>query len=79
MAVSSIVPSSKSKGNTPPKQSRFLDPHEAAVFLGVAENTMAQWRMKKVGPPYSKFNRFLVRYAVEDLIAYATARKVTHE
>lgn len=80
MALDVIVSPAKPKGKptTPPNHKQFLNPLQAAEFLGVSHQTMARWRMLKVGPDFSRLNNFTIRYSVEDLLAYATAKKVHH-
>lgn len=47
-------------------QAPLLTPGEVATRLHVAEQTLAQWRWKGVGPPFLKVGR-AVRYAPQDL------------
>lgn len=77
MAIRSIVDPVEARGKPLPKN-QFLDSHQAAAFLGVSTDTVARWRMLKRGPNYSKYG-FLIRYSIDDLLAYTTARKITLE
>ena len=45
-------------------------PQEAAAYLHVALQTLAQWRWRRIGPPYRKVGPRLVRYAQADLEAW---------
>jgi predicted DNA-binding transcriptional regulator AlpA len=48
----------------------LLTPRQAAEFLGLPENTLAQWRSQRRGPLYVKLESRLVRYRRCDLEAY---------
>jgi hypothetical protein len=55
---------------------RRLSEKEAAKYLGpVAVRTLQDWRMRGVGPAYSKLGK-RVAYAVADLDAYLAAQRV---
>jgi predicted DNA-binding transcriptional regulator AlpA len=45
---------------------RLLRTREAAEFLGVRASTMAEWRLRGMGPPFKKLGR-AVAYTIEDL------------
>lgn len=47
----------------------LLDQKAAAAYLGCKEQTLACWRVMKIGPRWVKIGR-LVRYAKADLDAY---------
>ena len=49
---------------------RHLDSREAARWLGLSPRTLETWRYLGSGPRFRRFGR-AVRYAVEDLDAYA--------
>jgi hypothetical protein len=53
-----------------------LKPEDAALFIGVAVGTLAQWRSQRRGPPFVKIERRLVRYRLADLEAYLASRFV---
>ena len=61
-------------GKLPLPVQRLLSTAEAATYLGLAENTLRIARVRGTGPVYRKFGR-TVRYAVEDLVAYAEQSK----
>ena len=66
-------------GNTPMKEQqqhpKYLDTREAADFLGLSNRTLDRYRVTGEGPIFHKFgNR--IRYALADLEAWATARRV---
>jgi excisionase family DNA binding protein len=47
----------------------YLSPGEAAEFIGVATQTLANWRAKGSGPRHRKIGR-LVRYSRDDIVAW---------
>jgi predicted DNA-binding transcriptional regulator AlpA len=55
---------------------RLLSPKEASEFLGVPENTLAQWRSQRRGPVFIKLEERMVRYRMVDLDSYISARIV---
>lgn len=85
MAVSAIVPAhtrhgkpstaAGHKGSSP--EAQFLNPHQAAEFLGLSASTLARWRMLRTGPNYSIVGSSTIRYERADLLAFASARKIT--
>ncbi len=58
----------------------FLNPKQAAEFLGLKPNTLAKMRVYGNGPQYRKHG-FKVLYARADLVAWSerSARKSTSE
>lgn len=56
-----------------PKMKSLLSCQEAASYLGIAEQTMRQQRMKGGGIKFVKVGR-LIRYRASDLEAYLEAR-----
>lgn len=56
--------------------SKLLTPGELAELLGVSEETLAQWRSQRRGPPYVKVEGRLVRYRLPDVEAYLESRLV---
>jgi hypothetical protein len=53
----------------------YVNDREASRIIGVARQTLANWRHLQKGPCYVKGGR-VVRYAVSDLLAYMEARKI---
>jgi hypothetical protein len=51
---------------------------EAARILGLAVQTLRNWRTARKGPTYCKISRS-VRYKVEDLLDYIESKKITPE
>ena len=50
------------------------------VEIGIAsKSTLAVWRMKGKGIPYTKLGSGLVKYLGSDVLSYVEARKVTPE
>ena len=56
---------------------RYLNAVEAATFIGAAAQTLAKWRCNGGGPPFIRLSRGRIMYAVDDLIAWMDARRVT--
>jgi Helix-turn-helix domain len=56
----------------------YVSDKEASTILGVARQTLANWRHMQRGPRYSKGER-ICRYAVEDLLAFMETRKIGTE
>lgn len=58
------------------QQQRRLNEREAAAYLSpIAVRTLQDWRVKGIGPPYSKLGR-RVAYDVRDLDAFLAANRV---
>jgi hypothetical protein len=56
---------------TDPLPHPLLSEREAARLLGLTcSRTLCEWRRLRKGPPYRKVGR-LVRYTVDDLLAFA--------
>ena len=56
---------------------QLVNRHEAAQFLGVAENTLAVWATnKRYNLPYVKIGR-CVRYKLSDLNAFIEKRTLS--
>ena len=55
-----------------------IDEKKASKVLGVAVQTLRNWRHQRRGPVYIKMGRS-VRYQVGDLINYATQQKIDPE
>ena len=55
---------------------RLLTPRDAAEYLGLPQNTLAQWRSQRKGPEFFKLGGYLVRYAEEDLNTWLEAQRV---
>ena len=51
----------------------LLKTAEAAKRLGVAKRTMEDWRVDKIGPPYVRVGRRLIRYRASDLAEYVNS------
>jgi len=56
---------------------QLLSPPQAAKFLGVSMDTLAQWRSQRRGPPYIKLEGRLVRYRVVQLEKYLAEHAVS--
>jgi hypothetical protein len=55
---------------------RWGRPKVAADKLDVTTGTLAKWRMKGYGPRYSKLNRSLILYDLDDCDRWAEAGQV---
>jgi len=58
------------------ERKELLTPIEAAKFLGVSVETLAQWRSQFRGPRYIKLECRLIRYRLSDLEVYLAAHAV---
>ena len=56
----------------------YVSDREVSRLLGIARQTLCNWRFQQKGPRYVKSGR-LVRYAIRDVLAYMEARKVGTE
>ena len=56
----------------------LLGEEEAAIVLGLAVQTLRNWRSVRKGPPYLKLGR-AIRYDPADLETYRENRKITPE
>jgi hypothetical protein len=55
---------------------RRISEKEAAAYLGpISMRTLQDWRIRGVGPPYSKLGK-RVAYDLADLDAFAAAQRV---
>ncbi|MEA1945993.1 MAG: helix-turn-helix domain-containing protein [Thermodesulfobacteriota bacterium] len=55
-----------------------LNDVEAAKFLGVATQTLRNWRHQRKGPPYLKISRS-VRYRLDDLENFMNSKRIDPE
>jgi len=60
------------------KETVYVSDREVSRLLGVARQTLCNWRFQQKGPRYIKGNRF-VRYAMSDVLAFMEARKIGTE
>ena len=63
----------------PKKHDKLLNDIEAAAYLGISKQTLANWRHLGKGPAYHKMSdgpRGPVRYSILDLEKYCNARRV---
>ncbi len=56
--------------NSTPQKPTFLNPKQAAEYLGLRPNTLAKMRVYGNGPSYRKHG-FRVLYALEDLVDWS--------
>ena len=57
-------------------EERWITDKEAAAILGMARQSLANWRAQRRGPVYSVIGRRSIRYRLSDLIRFAESRKV---
>ncbi len=65
--------------NTERTIARRLCEADAAQYLGVAKRTLQDWRLRRVGPAYSKLgtaSRARIVYDIADLDAFLAAGRV---
>lgn len=53
-----------------------LDTQQAAKFLNVSTHVLIQWRHRRCGPTYVKYAQNMVRYEIDDLIAFRERHKI---
>jgi predicted DNA-binding transcriptional regulator AlpA len=56
----------------------YVSDKDVSELIGVARQTLANWRHQQKGPRYVKGGR-LVRYAMSDVLAFMEVRKVCTE
>ena len=54
------------------RESRWMTPTEAAVFLGVTVSTLATWRCRRKGPPWRRIARSCY-YVLSECVAWRDA------
>ncbi len=54
----------------------LLSEKQLAEYLGLSQQTLADWRMKKIGVPYVVIGEKTVRYKFEDVIEYVNRGKI---
>lgn len=52
------------------KHDEYVDSRECARLLGVRIGTPRQWRYEGKGPPYTKLKSGVVRYKLQDVLAF---------
>jgi hypothetical protein len=60
-----------------PPVGRHLRTKDAAAFLGIAPQTLRNWKAQRIGPPARKLSGRLVVYSLDDLHAFMAAREAT--
>jgi predicted DNA-binding transcriptional regulator AlpA len=58
---------------------RLLKRVEAAQFLGLKEQTLANLAWKNQGPPFIRLSARCIRYSVDDLLAWTKSHEVRPE
>jgi hypothetical protein len=54
----------------------YVDNQGAADFIGVSRQTLDAWRMNREGPTFVRVGKQRIMYALADLRAFMTARRV---
>jgi predicted DNA-binding transcriptional regulator AlpA len=57
---------------------RWIDEKEVSQIMGIAVQTLRNWRFKRVGPPYVKVSK-AVRYRVDEVIDFMERKKINVE
>jgi hypothetical protein len=57
-----------------PLAPRYVDEVVAANYLGVARKSLQNWRLRGIGPRFVRLEGS-IRYAIDELTAYAEARR----
>ena len=55
---------------------RLLTQTEAAGLLGIEPRTLESWRLKRIGPRFFAYSKRCVRYRLDDLLEWLSARAV---
>jgi len=58
---------------------RWIKDDEAARFLALNRQTLANWRFQGRGPTYTRLGGRAIRYKFSDVAAFAESRKVATE
>lgn len=61
-----------------PLEDRWLTAKEAAIYIGVAVETLSKWRLNGKGPSYSARLQRDPRYRLSDLIKFMSAKMATN-
>lgn len=56
---------------------KYLTAEETSQFIGAAVQTLAKWRSGGGGPPFIRVGSRRVMYAIDDLVAWMSARRVS--
>ena len=57
---------------------KYLRPSAVAERYGISLDTLAQWRMQGIGPPFAKPSSTIVLYKVDALERWLAARTSTN-
>jgi len=60
------------------ERAMWVDEREISRIIGVAIQTLRNWRFQRRGPAYSKVGR-AVRYRLDDVIRFMEERRVSNE
>ena len=58
------------------EQSQTLPPDQAAAIIGVDKRTLDNWRSLGRGPAYIKVSKRLIRYLLDDVVAYRDGKRI---
>lgn len=57
---------------------RWITEKEASQIMGIAIQTLRNWRFKRVGPPYAKVSK-AVRYRVDEVVDFMERKKINFD
>ena len=57
-------------------EKQFITRKEAAHFLGLRPQTLANWQWLNEGPPFIRISERCVRYDVNELVAWMKAQEI---
>jgi predicted DNA-binding transcriptional regulator AlpA len=58
------------------QEKRYVNEREASRILGLAVQTLRNYRFQRRGPRFARLGERAIRYDVQDLLEYAEARKI---
>ena len=58
-------------------ETKLLTVRELSDYLGISDETLRKYRMKKIGPKYLKLGR-VVRYKLDDVLEWIDAQTKVH-
>lgn len=58
------------------RQRGILDEETTARILGVSTKTLDYWRVENHGPPYIKYSGKIIRYLLDDIVAWMQAKRI---
>jgi predicted DNA-binding transcriptional regulator AlpA len=62
--------------NLQDRYATYLTPEDLAEKWGLTLDTLYRWRRRGAGPPHLKINSRVIRYRLEDVLAWEDSRRV---